>query len=818
MNVSTGTSQGRAKEPIRLWVDLDWYIPVDDDGRCVGECAEGALGFVIKLHSHSSNTSFTALKIPRLMGDTHRENAYISQLMEQELSAVKHVFESRNPVPNNTLIPIIDTDSPLRGFIRTRLNNADTKDWNGAIILVRFEKGLKPSFCLVKKSENGELRYLPENVRPISIEVFEGIEQKSQWSKTVFIEVKNNNPASSAFLIDDAFVRDSVGETWYAGLPSIHYSWAPGTLQESISRGSRKVWSIQRHLGLVEQICRGLRALHARNMLHADVRPANIVYQAEPTEPESYYLSDYGSFAQTSPKVASLAPDANMSLIGPVMIGERASAFYAPERRLGREREASDTAVILDNDGQLTIMLGWRSDLVTEEGDPNIEKINDYVSKAEKAKDEFSDIILRAGDRVQIREYIFELVEDERRVQDKQVFICDGRFWQIYHGKIAVESIRRFAAVDWMPIPRTVELLKWSVATDLYSLGALALYSIFRHNPSKEANGSEVEDQFREMLTYLNSVPYFNAVWPEIDWLRYCMEQNLEDNTLNSSDFARSAFIRHDRKEPGEKDPRTLRGAAIEITKRLTQTAPGIHRLVEALDFDLAAFVFLMHFSLCCLHRRSHLLSDNLKKEHHPEWNQMQPFCKDRLEEPEDSNAADEALKRLEYLNNNINKGQLGNMRPEGNKDILPYDPRPDVSVRAERDNLLLERDDLDNKLKQTISEQGNLSGEVNNLKGQMQHTQDKLVHLQLEKDNLMQGADNLQAKLNVLIKKAQKDKVLLDKFKEIQKIAANPRRLAAFSDMQKIKNITQPDEINVSSTDALSSPTNENQDSGNNP
>src|SRR5438552_14000655 len=62
-------------ESIKLWINNDWYIPVDQDGYCIGESAEGALGYIIKLSRSGKANFFTALKIPRLLGDTHRENA-----------------------------------------------------------------------------------------------------------------------------------------------------------------------------------------------------------------------------------------------------------------------------------------------------------------------------------------------------------------------------------------------------------------------------------------------------------------------------------------------------------------------------------------------------------------------------------------------------------------------------------------------------------------------------------------------------------------------------------------------------------------------
>jgi serine/threonine protein kinase len=89
------------------------------------------------------------------------------------------------------------------------------------------------------------------------------------------------------------------GKTWYSCLPSVAYSWAPGTLQEAISLGKRGNWKITKQFSLMKRLCGGLYKLHSEKMLHADLRPANIEYEGDPKVPTNYVLSDYGSFAET---------------------------------------------------------------------------------------------------------------------------------------------------------------------------------------------------------------------------------------------------------------------------------------------------------------------------------------------------------------------------------------------------------------------------------------------------------------------------------------------------------------------------------------
>lgn len=757
-----------------LWISSNWFIPVDEEGRCVSDSAEGALGFVIKLH-HRERNRHLALKIPRLLGDTHRENAYISQLMEQELSAVKSVNSTSNPVPTGNLL----NAQPELNFLREPINTSSgislANEWDKALIFVRFEKGTRPRFCLIAPHSDPQQppRRFPPSIKDAPISDSNTLKQCVEssykafhnenfrkpgdkeellpYQGTVFIETTQGQAAPAVFSVGDALERNPTGVVWYTCLPSVVYGWAPMTLQEAISSvsNSRGEWSVRQHLDLMEGICQGIAALHARGTLHADIRPANIVVQGDQKDPYSYKITDYGGFAQTDIGVPERFPGGVSATRMPVVSGERVSAFYAPERRLGREREAADAAVIINDEGgaRLKIVLGWKRDLV-KDGEPNRTVIEDWLKRSLPLKDEYQDEALRAGDRIQVRDFIFELDEDERRIEDKQIFFCDRRCWQLYHGRIAILYAEPFKDWTWIPIPRTVELLKWSAATDLYSMGALLLYSIFRSKPPKVddaaflanalnkptgdkkltedgeqldqtnveyvqshdenavgtkhtdviTEGGKVEDEFREMLTFLTSQPYFDAIWLELDWLRHRIEEELQSRKGHSpKEFEIVGFTRHDRSPEDtkreENEPENLRAAAVDITKRLTQTAPGVYRLVEALDYNLAEFIFVMHFALACLNRGNHLRKDTMARAKQS-WHIEGPFCAHRGISPEGEQGRDDeppavkALKRIRTIRELINNPLLKVIHPEKKDEIKPYDPRPDVSIRIERDRL----------------------------------------------------------------------------------------------------------------------------------
>lgn len=589
------------------------------------------------------------------------------------------------------------------------------------------------------KFDRGSLRRYPEIAScPITEPaIYERIKtssrEKKDWERTVFIDggeaqATGNKDNLNVLSVDEALRSDSAERTWYTSLPSIMYHWAEVTLQESISLNHRRApWDKHKHFVLIERVCRGLTTLHSRGMLHADVRPANIVFEGDASDPNNYLLSDYGSFADPGARAGDRNPDGK-TVLGPVVSGERISAFYAPERRHSTEREAANRAVIY-NPGStfLYAILGWGSDLI----DPNTKEPRDNL--AEMVKEDFlknHETAQRGnlvkGDRIQIREYIFD-VEKEWHVEDKQILKCSSRYWKIYHGRIVVESLDRFQQWDSFPISRTVELRQWQAAIDLYSLGALALYSVFYDsvykqqdksidnlldrsvsgNKTKE-NHSSLEDRFREMLGYLDSTAYFNSIWPELEWMRKELENHLASKNLTEKDLANKEFNPYDPDiVPEKKEERFLKGAVVALVGRIAQSVPGAREVVEALDYDLGTFIFFIHFVLCCLHRQSDVNPDE-------GWTWMDsttngPFAIDRLETPARDGAALKALQRIEHVSKLIEDRLLSGLKLESSddptmdptKDIPFFDPRPTSVIRADLERTKAELDQAKTELDQ---------------------------------------------------------------------------------------------------------------------
>ncbi|MEM7130402.1 MAG: hypothetical protein AAF702_29020 [Chloroflexota bacterium] len=782
------------KKHLRLWISDDWYIPINEKGQSVGICNEGALGFVIQLWSTSNDESRMALKIPKLMAETHRENAYVSELMTQELETVRVIFHGQGN--RRGLLQAHDASDLLQGPISIK-SIREAQEWDNAHIMVRYEKSQNPYFCLVKW-ENDKLHKFPEGADCPEMDeaTFERLKDKAydatiherDWSKTVFIELSESQTADTieqgietsqrkeplrVLNVAEALETNEIGRTWFTCLPSVMYPWAPNTLQETISLGYRDdSWSVRQHLQLIEQVCTGLDVLHSRGLIHADVRPANIVYQGNVQEPQSYVVSDYGSLATAGVVSAQHAPVlTGATVIGPVVQGERSSFFYAPERGLSRERENADTAIIVDpgGGGSLYIVLGWKTDLIQSDlldmnGKP-VPEPEQYVkfinTLVEDNEEESVNTRLHEGDRIQIRDYIFELVDTERHGHNLQTFECKKEHWVVYHGRIVVRCEQNeFESCHSFPISRTIELLQWSASTDLYSLGVLALYSVYCHGLQDVRNSagpidseSEVEvealdsndeiipdderlidERFLEMLTYLANKSHFNAIWRRLEWLRKQLEEGLSQDHTGEY-FANLPFERH-RVLDSEKKQRTLKEEAEAVVSRITQTVPGTEDLLRVLDYNLGSFVFYLHFVLRCLHR-----IDDLEVQE--EW-MSAPFCQNRHESPT-AGAAEHALNRVGEIQDILQKPALKALHIEP-KSIPGFDLRPETEIRADVHALRDREKDLTKQLQGLQKQEEQLNEEVNSLQQSKQEASRSIEQLQGELEHIRSAKQELDS------------------------------------------------------------------------
>ncbi len=509
-----------------LPISSNEYIPINQEGQCIGICGEGAFGFVIGLKRFlnasgkpdENDPTENALKIPRLVADTYRENAFISEIMEQEGATAQAIYSS----DTGNLAPYVPNSSAQFKY-PISINLPIWSAWNDSILFVRYEKNQNPFFCLVKRprGRNSELPIYPSGVRDfpdLDKNLWDSLCSKvKKDSKVIFLAGMGGGSKSKAYIHEaDDVIKPSPNEKiWYACIPSATYKWAPITLQEVVARDMRKgkapnsFWTTESHLKLIGNICEAIKTIHNRNYIHGDLRPANIVCLSDSVnreddsanKPENYKVSDYGSLA-TAGLSAPLRASAStyQSAAGPSIITERVSPFYSPARGVAKERETADSAIVTrrDDDKGCDVFVGWKAKLkatgvIKADGQLDKDKLKALRGNA---KSEGSNV-LKSGDRIQIRDYIFELSKDETYVDGLQVFECAPEYWSIFHGRVLVKgdlvedeakqlsgTPKPEVGVEFnqpivFSIPRLIEILQWSQHTDIFSIGVLTLYTLF---------------------------------------------------------------------------------------------------------------------------------------------------------------------------------------------------------------------------------------------------------------------------------------------------------------------------------------------------
>lgn len=751
----------------RLWITEDYFCRFDENGRILAmDTYEGALGYVIKLYNDNHDElEYAALKIPKLVGSTHRENAYINDLMFQEEKTVSKIRRAES----SGLLSVIQSQvlrGPLRFQSREKLAHFD----NG-LMFAKFEAG-KPPIILIRQ-EDGTLYPEPNDDNSATIRTFianlsideirnltavENGNGKEYWKKTVFLAKKpslgkSGNFEYLPFSEVTAAAINPADDTWYACLPSVIYTWAYGTLQEVISSEDigKAEWTPLEHLQLAYNICMGLEELHNRNYVHADVRPANILYTDQDVNNlMKYLLADYGSLAIAPQEGGGKGEDSGETVLGPVFEGERTSVFYAPERYKGQEREIANRAVILKSpQGYVThVVLGWQKKLNKENAEAAVEKARTMVSQDLSAHESRfednhigdSEAKLQAGDRVRIQDYIFQLTGTEQQVDGLFILPCDNAVSKMSQGRIAVRQDDHTEIPEDLPADRTIEMLQWSAATDIYSLGILLLYSIYRNSYadpeekyrlkqkvfdekettevelkeySQEQNEKELEDSFRRMVIYLSNPQFFELIWRDLDSLRLELEVQLGKEGVNfdiaERPYPSSKYTGNiEFSDPEADEKKNLREQSIDVTNIFTQLVPGARRLCASLDFNLAAFVFIMHFVMACIHRRKHLTTKL-------DWMDPNlPFCESRIETPRRNGPAKQARLRLERLrdifaqfdNDSLRGFQIALANDESSpkidldEKILPLSSDTDFNIRQQKITLEKQNGQLETQIR----------------------------------------------------------------------------------------------------------------------
>lgn len=698
----------------KIWVFPEWYIEVDQDGY-VRSSVEGTLGAILRLMPRDPNSrNRLALKIPRLLADTTQENAYVCEITLGEMKNVGDAQDGKSDCL--VTAQIIAPNATHKARALGVADDESARNQDGHVLFFQFNKRKNPRVCSVRVKER-ELSVFPPQVQEeIARFVGDGAwddlanESRNTESRVAFADPVFVLTTAASDRIKRLQSEMSVGQldkVWYAGLPGITFEWVGVTLQNALSENKFQTWKLGDYFGLLDRVMRGVSSLHAKRLLHCDLRPANIMGVGKDWTPEEFFVGDYGSFSLDRARFNG-APSGN-TMMGPGVGNTRATPFYSLERRAGVERENVDTAIIIrDTEDpeakkfkEYIVRLAWSRSFflrdngngklvydetasVTPEIRTRIRQEAKELATGETEQTSSGDMaFLQNGDRLRVRDYVFEIVHAATTKEGGLVCRCESRFAHVLHDRLAVydddieDEHHRIAAgirdSSVLSLPFYTEFKQWSVATDLYGVGAISLYCLFVEGQRMENTDKSSENQvhidrrleilFAEMLGILESIPYFQSFWEDLERFTAGIVElekkypkgvpdkvtkiNQNDSSSGDQDSASEGNEQH---AFGE-----LKAHALSAVNNIVQTAPHIRCLLYPFEFNAGAFLVFMHFVMGCIHRRSHLKSDSPPGTD----DRSMPFCENRLDMPPQGDGGREGDKPVPPLAINVARDYL---------------------------------------------------------------------------------------------------------------------------------------------------------------
>jgi hypothetical protein len=641
--ITTDPRLGRIAS-FQIQIDSNTHINVNDLGEPLDTVYEGTLGLIIKGVTADGPI---ALKFPRLAADSASENAYVTSLLQTEAEEASKIVGGVNRAANLVRCVPAQTKGGTRHLFSSQKDRTH-EQLDMATVLV-FCKGKKPRLFAHKPNfqHKAESRlpkcpvaikkfvetYWPaisdDNAQTAVFSIKETdldtlAPQNTQESPTHYSVSGKEQEGSSAngFPTLESVLNSQVAECWCLVLPPCAaYEWFETNLQEALAvyRPKFAKWKLAQHMQLVEKIAAAVaHYLHCKQKVHCDIRPANIfISSMEHTgDPSEYFLGDYGSFSGQAPAALT---GGGLTLIGVTTGKHRVSPFYNAERRTGLEYESANEADIsYDPDTRnYIIRLGWtkRQLRAVEEVDPRGDTTAPPASeesrtkappshKAHQEHDEHGSAnpgIFAKDDFVQIKDFVFKVVNSKLLSDNSYELICDSLYGKVLHDRFTLNRDELLVPGDRnaylrLAIPRYTHIRQWSYATDLFSLGVLLLYTLFTVG-TEEEKLSTLDDDFATMISVLESIDYAQKMWEEIAaWVAEALRHS-ESKIGDELSYVPFNYLHGS-------DGSDLARGANHTASYLTQTVPHLLRVAVALDSNVAELLFVIFFSLGCMHRR----------------------------------------------------------------------------------------------------------------------------------------------------------------------------------------------------------------------
>jgi serine/threonine protein kinase len=614
---------------MKMYIDADYYVQVDEtkDFRVTSEYAVGSAGCVLRLDAIAKPSR--ALKIPLLRATNLGENLQVCKLLMTEWLSVSKLAGGRNLVPMVGARGVETICAPLLIIPE----KTETRQSEG-VLLVGFASDGRPR--VVNSAVFAQ--YSPKNNEVAAFkELLDGDIRSlaAREPKRIYYLLKKRYvPAEGeAPELEKGVFEEKTSRPMFFNVPSITYEWKPRNLQADISTGLLDNASYGARLGVVGLMLDAVDSLHSENVLHCDIRPANI-FRSDEEVPEvgydqnqangicrGYELGDFGSLNDRSNRESDPGQVFGDSVLGPAVAALRTSLFYAPERRITGEFEDADHVAITPTQNGLC-----RVDLKYAK----YERIPDAHGRAaEKLPD------IRPGDSLRVRDLVLTIksTTTERAANVTASFICDSTVARIVHSRLSLlETLRE---PEDFAVSGYVVIRQWSRATDMFSIGVLLLYLLFvkQARVASTSDSKPLETMFAECLETICAKPYFESFWPRLALFtgvvlqaRKEQEQASQEKASQEQPYRASDYLADREVTDVDKQAVKITEYAKTVTNDLTASCPFIDIIFHALDSNSARFVLNIWFAMACIHRAEDLPKGS--------WDgpYQQPFCRSRVD------------------------------------------------------------------------------------------------------------------------------------------------------------------------------------------
>jgi hypothetical protein len=614
---------------MKMFVDADYYVEVDEenDFRVSSEYAVGSAGCVLKLQAAGMPTR--ALKIPLLRATNLAENLQVCKLLLLEWRAVSKVAGGQNLVP---MVGAQGSEAICAPLLITP-EKEETRQASG-VLLVGFAGDGRPtvvnSGVLAELNPKGkDFASFKQLLVPNMGELAAADASKIFYlSKKQYLPREGRPPELESGVLDEKTSRPI-----FFNVPSITYEWKPRNLQADVSTGLLDHAPYTARLHIVGRMLDAVNALHLKDVLHCDIRPANI-FRSDAAVPQGgynqagagaicrdYELGDFGSL-NDRPKDAETAPAFGDSVLGPAVAALRTFLFYAPERRLAGEFEDADQVVITPMQGGVC-----RVDL-------KYAKYERIPTVQGGAREKLPDI--RPGDSLRVRDLVLTIKSSnpERAANVTASFVCDSTVARIVHNRLSI--LENLEKTEDFAISGYVVIRQWSRATDMFSIGVLLLYLLFVKDARRTASSDDkpLETMFAECLETICAKPYFESFWPRLALFTSVVLQARQQ----SEEFADREIT-----EIGKRAVKITEYAET-VTNDLTASCPFLDKVFRSLEHNSARFVLSIWFAMACIHRAEDLPQGSSDGDY------QRPFCRSRTDMENFDGQTTQARRAFEVL------------------------------------------------------------------------------------------------------------------------------------------------------------------------